>query len=116
MLHQKNTRKQGDVGMGVAIPLTDSQDYDLIVEIDTQLYKVQVKTTRHQAPNGNYMVELRTKGGNRSGKETIKNFQDKDSDLLFIVANNEDTWLISTKELELINSITLGNKYKQYKL
>lgn len=53
----KNTKKQGDYGLGsaisyftsqgynISIPLTDSQDYDLVVE-DTAgfLKKVQVKT------------------------------------------------------------------------
>ena len=50
----KNTKQQGNVGLGVAIghftlngyivsvPLNDSQDYDLIVDCRT-LYKVQVK-------------------------------------------------------------------------
>ena len=49
MLKQKNTRKQGDVGVGaaiayfteqgymVAVPLTDNQDYDLVIEIHKEL-------------------------------------------------------------------------------
>ena len=52
----RNTKKQGDVGLGAAIaffsnlgytvatPLTDSQNYDLVVDMDEGLKKVQVKT------------------------------------------------------------------------
>lgn len=71
----KNTKKQGDVGLGLAIgwftsqghtvcvPLTDSQDYDLVVDIDGKLQKVQVKTTTYKAPSGAYSVGLSVKGG-----------------------------------------------------
>jgi HJR/Mrr/RecB family endonuclease len=60
MFDQANTKKQGDVGLGqaiawftrnsytVSLPLTDSQDYDLIVDKDNVLYRVQVKTTSNK--------------------------------------------------------------------
>lgn len=53
-----NSKKQGDIGMcyamayyaklgwTVSIPVTDSQDYDLVVDNGTRLFKVQVKTTK----------------------------------------------------------------------
>lgn len=128
MLNQRNSRKQGDVGIGtaiayftknghmVAVPLTDNQDYDLVVEIDKELFKVQVKTTRHKAPSGNYSAELRTTGGNQSWNGVTKFFDEKDADLLFILADNEDTWLIPVKELSVRSRITLGEKYDQYKV
>jgi hypothetical protein len=59
--NQKNSRLQGNVGLAnaiawfanngyrPAIPLTDSQDYDLIVDDGEKLYKVQVRTTYHLA-------------------------------------------------------------------
>jgi hypothetical protein len=71
-LKQKNSKKQGDVGMGVAIgyfaargitvciPLTDSQDYDLVIDLDDVLKKVQVKTTTSKAgTRRGYDVHLR---------------------------------------------------------
>ena len=51
--HAKNTKQQGTVGLGVAIahysslgyvvsvPLIDGQDYDLVVDKDGVLHKVQ---------------------------------------------------------------------------
>jgi Holliday junction resolvase-like predicted endonuclease len=72
---QRNSKKKGDVGLGAAIayftrmgycvclPLTDSQEYDLIVDIDKILHKVQVKTTTHKKKSGVYSVELRTLDG-----------------------------------------------------
>ena len=51
----KNSKKQGDAGLGqaiayftmlgydIALPLTDSADWDLIVEMDDLLKRVQVK-------------------------------------------------------------------------
>ena len=52
-----NFKQQGNIGMAyaiayytklgyvVSIPLTDSQDYDLIIDTGIKLLKVQVKTT-----------------------------------------------------------------------
>lgn len=72
-----NPRKQGNAGLGiaiayfsrigvdVAIPLTDTQRYDLIIEHDGRLERVQVKTTTMKQGHG-YAVHLRTIGGNKS--------------------------------------------------
>lgn len=54
------------LGWTVSVPVTDSQDYDLVVDNGTRLFKVQVKTTKSISPSGNYIVSLRTIGGNRS--------------------------------------------------
>ena len=55
-----NSKKQGDIGMcyamayysklgwTISVPITDSQDYDLIVDTGTNLLKVQVKTTSYE--------------------------------------------------------------------
>lgn len=59
-----NSKKQGDMGMcyaiayysklgwTISIPVTDSQDYDLIVDTGTKLLKVQVKTTTQISEHG----------------------------------------------------------------
>jgi len=68
----KNSKKQGDAGLGVAIgwyatkgttvclPLTDSQSYDLIADEDDKLKKVQVKTSTYQR-RGRFVVGLKPK-------------------------------------------------------
>ena len=78
------SRKNGDAGLGqaiawftsqgwtVSVPLTDSQDYDLVVD-SGKLLKIEVKTTRYKRkptvrrPNRRYELNLRVSGGNRSG-------------------------------------------------
>jgi hypothetical protein len=64
--NRANPRKQGDVGLGsavgwfaangytVSLPLTDSQDYDVVVDDGEGLARVQVRTTRHRQANGLY--------------------------------------------------------------
>ena len=123
---QKNSRKQGDVGLGAAIayftrhgvttclPLTDNQDYDLVID-DNGLKKVQIKTTYATNTSGNYNVSLRTNGGNRSRK-TVKLFDNQSIDLLFILTEKNDMYLIPSSHIKAINSIVLCEKYRQYKL
>lgn len=120
-----NTKKQGDWGLGqaighftaigwtVSIPLTDSQDYDMIVDNGVQLLRVQVKTTTFRAPSGNYMVSLTVKGGNRS-YNTIKKFDRTKVDAIFIVTADNVKYLIPTENVG--NTITLYAAYDQYKL
>jgi hypothetical protein len=123
---QKNTRKQGDVGLGAAIayftsigvtvclPLTDNQNYDLVIE-DNGLKRVQVKTTYHKAPSGNYRVALRTCGGNQS-RSSVKFFDCNSVELLFVLADNGARYLIPTSSFGNLNTLTLCKKYEQYLL
>ncbi len=122
----KNTKKQGDMGMGaaihyftsigqtVAIPLTDSQDYDLIVDFDNSLKKVQIKTCGYKRKY--YEVNLSVKGGNRTSKGSIKRFDNINCDFLFIVIDNSKQYLIPTKELIAKCNLVLGPKYQKYLL
>lgn len=119
-----NTKKQGDWGLGQAIayftelgwtvllPLTDSQDYDLVVDNGVNLLKIQVKTTTFKERN-NYLVSLTVKGGNRS-YNTIKKFDKSLVDYVFIVTKDMERYLIPSEVLA--GSVTLGEKYQKYKL
>lgn len=89
-----NPRKQGDAGMGIAvgwfasrgytvcIPLTDSQSYDLVVDMDG-LKKISVRTSTRRQTNGRYLVGLRTQGGNKTGFK-IKYFEPTVVDMLLL--------------------------------
>lgn len=126
MFQSKNTKKQGDVGLGaaiawfvaneyvVSIPLTDSQDYDLIVEKDNTLYRVQVKTTSYKSDSGSYSASLTVKGGNRSGKNTIKDFDKSKVEIVFVLADNGQMWVVPTQEMIGNNSIALGRSYDKF--
>lgn len=120
-----NSKKQGDMGMcyaiayysklGWTIPITDSQDYDLIVDTGTKLLKVQVKTTTQMSEHGVYIVSLRTCGGNKSGN-TIKTFENNQSDLLFVLTDNGDCYSIPRDAITSKNTINLGEKVLMYKV
>lgn len=131
----RNTKQQGDIGMAiaiawlakngyhVAIPLTDSNDYDLIIDAgqrpDTgqrQFATVQVRTTYYKTDVGNFQVTLKVTGGNRSGKGKTKYFRDSGVDFLFVVTDNHDMYFIPRVEIEAKVALTLCEKYKQYKV
>ena len=120
-----NSKKQGDIGMcyalayfsklgyTVSIPVTDSQDYDLIVDNGT-LLKVQVKTTKC-LNKGKYQVALKTCGGNKSGY-TTKKFSNNSSDLLFVLDNSGNMYVIPKCKIHSNTAIILGKEYDNYKV
>lgn len=122
-----NSKKQGDIGMcyamayyskmgyTVSVPITDSQDYDLIVETSNkEIKRVQIKTTYSKSEYGIYMVNLRTNGGNKSGNSSKK--MDKEYiDWLFVLADNGDTYNIPTSSIESTRSINLEKNIKNIK-
>lgn len=126
----KNTKEQGNIGLGVAIqyftqnlytvslPLNDSQDYDLIIEDkDGILKKVQVKTSSQISPHNTYKVNLRVLGGNSKKNQVHKMGNEVKYDLLFILCDNGDRYLIpKTIIKDLVNSITVGKIYAKYKI
>ena len=119
-----NSTKQGDIGESRAIyeytklgyvvcrTLFDSAKYDLVIEIDTILYKVQVKTTRSKTRHGVYAVDLRTGGGNKT-RTTTETRKESDYDILFVLAENGICWSIPSSIMP-VSCINLGDKYKEY--
>lgn len=118
----KNPNKKGTVGVGhaisyftrngfvVSIPLNDTQPYDLVVEIEGVLKKVQIKTTTSDT------IALRTMGGNRS-INVIKMFDHSESDYVYGLMDTGDSWLIPTTDFKNTNAIKLtSQKYNKYKL
>lgn len=97
-------------------PVTDSQDYDLVVDNGTRLFKVQVKTTKSISPSGNYIVSLRTIGGNRSGTGKCKDFSENSSDLLFALTDSGDCYSIPKSEISAVSSVALGERYLPYRV
>lgn len=121
-----NSKKQGDIGLGhaisyycklgtVCLPLTDSQDYDLIVDIDGKLHKVQVKTSGAQRDNKGYQITLVTKGGNKSGTGKDKPFDCTKVDFLFILTGDGKEYSIPSSKIDSKIQITVGNqKYNEF--
>lgn len=104
------------LGWTISIPVTDSQDYDLIVDTGTKLLKVQVKTTAQVSEHGIYIVSLRTCGGNKSG-HTAKTFDN--NQIRFIVCINRQ-WRFVIQFLEMLLllriQLTQARKFLMYKV
>jgi len=122
-----NSNHQGNVGLASAIswfttqnhivllPLTDSQDYDLAVDMG-DIKKVQVKTTKTKRDKA-FTTDLRVRGGNRSGTGKTKHINTTQIDLLFILTEDGTKYLIPTKELKSKQSrLNLGPKYNKFKI
>ncbi len=122
----KNSKKQGDAGLGqaiayftmkgydVALPLTDSADWDLIVEMEDGLKRVQVKTSS-QMRNETAIFEANVKGGNRSGEGKSKTIQEQKWDLIFLHhLETKQQALIPKEVLTTSGQINLGKKYSAY--
>lgn len=126
----KNSKKQGDAGLGqaiayftakgydVALPLTDSADWDMIVEIDNSLKRVQVKTSSQLKNNGVMLFNANVTGGNKSGDKTNKLIDDQEWDLIFLhhLVTGKQA-LIPKDALTTKGQINIGgNKYQEFML
>ena len=121
-----NTKTKGDIGVGQAIgyytinsievllPLGDKKPYDLVIDKDSKLQKVQVKYTSHKSKYNVFKCELRVKGGNKTGHTTYK-YQEGDFDILFVCTSKGDLYEIPYEALGGKAKINLGKKYLQYK-
>lgn len=102
-------------GYCVSIPLNDTQGYDLVVEKEGVLQRVQVKTSRGLTDAGSYAIQLRNTGGENKTKK--QPFDNKKQDLLFIYTADENMYLIPSKDINAINTIcvrTYDNPYTKY--
>ena len=123
----KTLTDQGNIGEASAIfefvkkgwvvskPLFVNSKYDLIVDTGEKLFRVSVKTSGYSKGDG-FEVNLATRGGN-SSKNTIKSRQKNDFDLLFVLVDNGDCYLIPSVDLgEAKYAIVVGRtKYNEFK-
>ncbi len=129
-IRRTNPRKQGDIGVGaaiawfmaneytVSIPVSESRRYDLVVEKDNILQRVQIKTSTIQASSGSFRVTLVTRGGNQSWSGISHYFDKTASELLFILTNNGNQYLIPTNVLQEDAALIAvgGTKWNEYKV
>ena len=122
-----NSKKQGDWGLGraiayftlkeytVSVPLTESQEYDLIIDNEDGLKKVQVRTSSQITPSGKPKVGLRTLGGNQSF-HTIKKFDASKVDMIFVTTVGFGDYVIPTSEFSSRNCLTIDKRFEKYKV
>ena len=118
-------KEKGNTGLGIAIayytsngytvsiPLNDTQDYDLIVDKNDKISKVQVKATSCKTKYGIYQVALKSTGGTKG--KTYKTLIDTKVDELFILTDKMDIYIIPINKIENRSTINLCKKYKIYK-
>jgi hypothetical protein len=100
--------------MTVCIPLNDTQPYDLVVDFNGELKKVQVKTTRYSETPNTYTVQLKSAGG--TANKQVRPFDNTKCDYVFVLTGNNKTYLIPSKDITAKNGITIGNKYTEYEV
>lgn len=127
----KDWSRQGDVGEARAIyeftklgytvsrPLHTHVPYDLIVDKDGVLSRVQVKTSTYVAREStqSYQVQMATSGGN-TRRHNIKKFDTALIDLVFVLTADDRCWIIPAVELQTVShSMLVGTpKYEQYQI
>lgn len=122
-----NTKELGDHAVGQAIsyfmnngyevclPIGDKRDFDLVVEKEGLLKKVQVKYAGLYATKGVCKVGLRITGGNQSFTYSKKYKKDA-FDLLFIYTAKGEKYLLPWKDITFRNELSIeSKKYRIYK-
>jgi hypothetical protein len=127
-----NRRQQGDLGEASAIewfsrlgatvllPVGHSPEFDLVVEVERCLLRVQVKTSTQRlaiASGERYSVTISTRGGNQSWSGECKRFDPGRVELLFVLTDNGRRWLIPSDAVEGMTAIHLGGtKYSEFEI
>lgn len=92
-------------GYTVSVPLNDTQDYDLVVDINGSLKKIQCKATNQKTEYNSTCVTLKSCGGT---KDTVyKTVKDTNIDLLFIVNMEDKKWLIPIEDITQSSAMNL---------
>lgn len=100
----------------ISIPMNDTQKYDLVVDLNNELKKVQVKTSRYQAKSGGYEIQLKNSGGAVKNYK-IRLFDNNSCDYLFILTGADKLYLIPSNIITAKNSIVVGgNRYNEYEV
>jgi hypothetical protein len=126
-IRRDNPRKQGEIGltdaigwfgrraMLVSIPLADNQPYDLVVDIEGYFAKVQVKTATGRSKYGRFVVTIQTAGGNQSF-HTRKPWDPEASDILYVLTDAGDRYVIPSVRVTAKRMISLGDKWERYRV
>lgn len=104
----------GSNGYIVSLPLNDTQDYDLIVDKNQKLYKVQVKATSQRSPQGYTVVQVSSSGGTNG--QVYKTVSDTDIDILFVVTELCEFYEIPIEEIYQSRTINLGPDKQKFRV
>ncbi len=100
----------------VAYPVGHSPDWDLLVEIDRTIYRVQVKTSTCFV-RGRWSVTVCTRGGNRSWNGIVKRLDPAGCDYLFVLVADGRQWFMPSRDLGGGSGLLLGGpKYERFEV
>lgn len=99
----------------IALPMNDTQKYDLIADFNGGLQRISVKTSRNRTEYGTYSVNLRNTGGS-SGNFKTRPFDNSTCDYIFILTGEDKLYLIPSNIIDATNSISVGKKYIEYEV
>lgn len=74
----------------IAVPIRNSVKYDLIIEKNSQTYRVKVIATSSKAPSGCYVANLRKSGGYNKMNTQKSPFDSQHCDFLYIHTPEEE--------------------------
>lgn len=101
-------------GHTVSIPLNDTQYYDLIVDKDGQLCKIQVKATGQKSRYGWPIVSVKSCGGTKG--TPYQYLKDTDIDFLFVLTGDQQMYEIPKSEITASTSLNLGPDRQKYRI
>ncbi|MGN1310490.1 MAG: group I intron-associated PD-(D/E)XK endonuclease [Clostridia bacterium] len=101
-------------GYTVSIPLNDTQDYDLLVDKNNIIKKVQVKSTGCKTKYGNYQVALKSCGGTKGN--TYKTVVETNIDELFILTEDLRMYILPKEEIHNKSTLNICDKYVKYRV
>jgi len=103
-------------GYDVYLPLGHSPDVDMIALRDTEVVRVQVKTSRVREKD-RWAITLATRGGNRSWNGLVKRFSAERCDALFVAVADGRRWFVPAEAVEGGSGMRLGGpKYAAFEV
>lgn len=123
-----NTKERGDKALGQAInyylstgcevclPIGDKRSYDLIIENDGNIQRVQVKYAGFYPNKKQCFAGLRITGGNQS-YHYAKKYTNDAFDVLFIYTERGERFNIPWKQVSARSELSIENsKYNKFKV
>ena len=104
----------GSHGYTVSIPLNDTQDYDLIIDKNNQLFRVQVKATSQRTEYGYTVFNAFSAGGTNGTK--YKTLKDSHCDIVFVVTELAEMYEIPISDINTKSAFTLGPSRQHYRV
>lgn len=122
-----NTKRKGSLAIGeaiahftnngitVLIPISDCDKYDIVIDQNGKLKRIQCKYSNDNEPSGAFIIDLRTFGGYRKKTYHTKYIKE-DFDYLFAYCSNGEKYLIPSEKIIGKAHLAVGKKrWNEYK-